>query len=1226
VWPTPTYKETTISLQNYVTEVVFMSLQFIIGPAGSGKTRHIVRSIVDSLINDGEVLSGAMPHPAPNILLLVPDQATFQMEKRVLEESCLEGFMRLQVLSFRRLAWKVLEETGGVTLPFMTAVGRTMAIQSILWENRKNLTVFAPLVNYPGFRDTLSQALHELYAYDIAPEEMQESVLKGPKIPFLEQKVQDLATVYREYASFLRGRFLDPHDSMRLSAEKMSGSSLVKGAMVFVDGFSGFTSDEYRLLEAIMEHAQDVYVALCMDRAETEMPLSETSLFYPTRDTLERLREIAWKRGIRQSEPIYLEGSRGGSRFKSSELAILEAGLRRWGGYRLRRDKASQVRDTARSSDDHALWEELRPASTGGVKILAAANPLTEVEFVAREILHLVRDEGYRYRDITVETREMEPYDDIIPLVFRDHGIPFFLDRKRPLSHHPLSELLRSAMDVALTGFSSEAVFRYLKTDLVPVSREAVDMVENYVLAHGITGERWISQVPWRYRRRYTQREESEPESWGEAEFCDSVRRKAVSHLAKFCRSLKGQESLTASAISRALYDLLIDLDVPGSLGKWQDEAEAQGDLASGLEHAGLWDKVMEILEQAAEILKDQHCDLSTYAMILDAGLEDIRLGVIPPSLDQVLVGTLDRSRQPECAVTFLIGALAGSFPKRHSENGIFTDSEREHLEKQGFTLDPGSRVRQLHEKYLVYIALTRPSVKLYISYPLGDQEGGGLEPSHIVGIVRRILGDKQEIFVPQIPLAEEDFTYIVPARIRGLTVRQLAAKKAGTLSSMWAEALRYLTDPERYGSARRVLEALSFRNQVRPLPRNIVNALYGETLRTSVSRLESFAACPFSHFAANGLRLKEREIYSLEPADAGTFLHEALKEFVTRASGPNANWADLAREEVWKIADEVTERLVPQLQDEIFMSSARHSYVARVLNRITRRAAEVLTEHRKKGEFVPAALEARFGLDDGMPPMRIPLAGGEVLLRGQIDRIDALIREGVTYLCVIDYKSSPRPLDLTDVYNGLSLQLLVYLLVAVESWPEIAGTTTTILSGLTVPEFAGQVLPAGALYFVTRDPVINSEVPIGASDAQQQVMKALRMSGLVTSDIKVLRSMDPLDRGYSNIIPVSFTKTGVGANSKIVPAGDFGDLLEFVREKVREVSGQILSGRADIFPFRKGQKRACTYCPYGPLCVFDVLVPGNQYRVIKPIPKEEFWKNVRQRQVKGGKSHDFAP
>ncbi len=1039
-----------------------MGLQFIIGPAGSGKTRYIVESIVDRLITDGDMLSDLTTRPLPNMLFLVPDQATFQMEKRVLEETRLKGFMRLQVLSFRRMAWKVLEETGGVTVPFMTAVGRNMALQSILWQNRKALTVFAPLVNYPGFRDTLSQALQELYAYDIAPEDLQKTVLTGREVPFLEQKVQDLATVYREYALFLKGRFLDPNDSLRLSAEKMGGSSLVKGATIFVDGFSGFTPDEYRVLEAVMEHAQDVHVALCMDRAETLAPLGETSLFHPVRDTYEKLREIAWKRGVLQYESVHLGETDGESRFRSHELAVLEDGLRRWGGHRApvpanRSEEPVtplETRAMAGAVQTRTATALLTAASAGGVHILAAANPLTEVEFVAREILRLVRDEGYRYRDITVETRETEPYADIISLVFRDHGIPFFLDRKRPLSHHPLSELLRSAMDAALTGFSSEAVFRYLKTDLVPVDRESVDILENYVLAHGITGERWISEAPWRYRRRYTQREDLEPEGREEAEFCDSIRRSAAAHLSTLYRSLSQQKPLTASAISRALYDLLIDLDVPGSLGKWQDEAEAQGDLASALEHAGLWDRVMEILEQAGEILKDENCDLSTYALILEAGLEDVRLGVIPPSLDQVLVGTLDRSRQPECAATFLVGALAGSFPKRHFENGIFTDSERGHLEKRGFTLDPGSRVKQLHEKYLVYIALTRPSLRLYMSYPLGDQEGNALEPSHIVGVVRRILGDKKETFIPHVPLAE-DLDCVVPARIRGLTVRQLADKKPDILGSVWAEALRWLTDPIRENDVRPVLEALSFKNQVPPLSRIIVKALYGETLKTSVSRLESFAACPFSHFASNGLRLREREIYRLEPADAGTFLHEALREFVAEVSGANMDWAALAKEDAGRIADRVTERLVPRVQDEIFMSSARYSYVASVLKRITRRAAEVLTEHRKQGEFVPAALEARFGFDGGIPPMRLSLEGGDqVLLRGQIDRIDALVQGGATYLRVIDYKSSPRPLDLTDVYHGLSLQLLIYLLVALESWPKIAGA----VGGLAAQGFPGQV------------------------------------------------------------------------------------------------------------------------------------------------------------------------
>ncbi len=1155
-----------------------MGLNFLIGPAGSGKTHYIVNRIIEKLLRptgDG----GA-------ILLLVPEQATFQMEKRVLEDDRLKGFMDLQVLSFRRLAWKILDESGIPETPFMTAVGKSMALQSILWKTRKDLSVFRLLVDYPGFRDELSSALEELAAYGHVPDDLENPSFAGTQVPFLSQKAKDLALVYREYQMFLKDRFLDPSDTQKLAASKAHKCGLLKGATVFVDGFSGFTPDEYALLGAVLEHARHVEVALCIDRREATAPSSDMGLFRQSKDAYEKLKRIAWQKGVKLEPDVYFGDKSEVFRFKNQELRNLEAGFR------------------------NEILTQPVSQSDPGVQIISAANPWAEVEFVAREILHLVRDCGYRYKDITVELREMGQYSEIIPLVFKDHGIPFFLDRKKSLSHHPLSELLRAAMDAAITSFSSQAVFRYLKTDLVPVEREAVDVLENYVLAHGINGERFISETPWHYTRKFLQKEDTDAEDHREAVFCDEVRRSALLHLKLFYEDLKAQKPTTAKGVSRALYDLLIRLEVPETLEKWQDMAEEDGDLEASLEHAGLWDKAMEILEQAKEILKDQNCDLKTYALLLDAGLEDVRLGVIPPSLDQVLVGTLDRSRQPECDATFLMGAVAGAFPKRHQEGGIFTDKERSHLERLGFELEPGSRVRQLHEKYLAYIALTRAGSKLYISYPLGDSEGNAQEVSHVVGTVCRILGQKSETFVSQNP-DEDSLDYIVPARVLGFTVRKLADEKTEVLSPMWLGALQWLTQPTRVADSAKAIKALNFNNYVEPLPMLVVRGLYGDALKTSVSRLERFAACPFSHFASDGLKLKERDIYRLEPADAGTFLHEAMRDFVSMAALGDGKWAELSREQILDMADTAAQKLLPQVQDEIFMSSARYSYVGSVLNRITRRAAQTLTEHMKRGGFVPKALEARFGFPGHIPPFRIALAGGEeVILRGQIDRIDALELSDETYIRVIDYKSSPRPLDLLEVYHGLSLQLLIYLMVAVESWSQVVGGS----------QRRQNVLPAGALYFVLRDPPISKKGPISPDELEAETLKALKMSGLCTDDIRVLRLMDSQATRQSPIIPVTFTQSGVSRNSKTVAQDDFSQLLDFVRGKVRQMSQEILSGRVDAKPYRRGAKRACTFCPYGPLCMFDVLLKGNDYRLIKTVPKESLWQDIREyKDTKGG-------
>jgi ATP-dependent helicase/nuclease subunit B len=1202
-----------------------LSLRFIAGPAGSGKTTYITSEIVSELLRrrgrpsgaPAGVRSSGLPVASPPLLLIVPDQATFQMERKVLEDPRLDGFVDLNILSFRRLCFKVLEECGGVSLPFITQVGRSMAIQSVLWEHRKDLTVFAPMVDYPGFRETLGKTLQELSLYEVTPGDMRPALGSATHLPYLEQKVHDLEVVFRGYREFLAGRFFDPEDYLDMAAAKIPGSSLVRGSTVWIDGFSGFTPKEYRVLRAIMESAERTNVALCLDKQELSRPPSTSGLFHPTRQVYENVLAQAKDAGV-PIEPVVHLGEDGVlPRFRGSpDLARLEMSVR------LSRDHSGPSPgnpDWTPSSSPgttHA-GAQLNSPEQPGVVIVSAANPLAEVEYVAREIIRLVRDEGLRYRDITVEARDLSGYAELVELVFADHEIPFFLDRKRALSHHPLSELVRSGLEVVTGSFPSDSVFRYLKTDLVPVEREVVDRLENYVLSHGIQGERWISDRPWSYVRRSMVSDEKAVSESEDAQFADAARRQAVLHLEKFYRRLKGRKGgLTASEVSKAIYDLLVDLDVPATLEHWQSLAEESGALAEARDHAGVWDKVMEILEQAEEILGEREVDLKTYAVLVEAGLEDIRLGVIPPSLDQVLVGTLDRSRQPECRATFLIGALTGVFPRRQSEDSVFTDEERAHLEERGMELEPDSKIRQFHEQYLVYIALTRPSMRLYISYPLGDAEGKAETPSHVVGMVKRVFPGRGEVMAAMEPSGKwpDDLDYVVPARARGIAARRLSFLRQGLRAGeVWAETYRWLIEPERLDVSRVVLGSLSFTNKLRPLDRSLIRKLYGTAPVTSVSRLERFGACPFYHFAADGLGLKERDIYRLEPADAGTFLHDAMKEFVERLGASGADWSDLTETDVRSLAGSIVDELVPDVRNELFMSSARYRYVAGVLKRIVGRAASVTAEHMRRGGFRPVCTEVKFGMEGGLPPYRIKVGSREeVLIRGQIDRVDLGFSRGQPYVRIVDYKSSGRSLDLVEVWSGLSLQLLVYLLVALENWPLIAGITSP-----DGPLPISEPLPAGALYFTLRDPMISAQGPVPPDLSAKNVTKALRMTGLLIDDPDVLRVMDSDSRTHSDIIPVTFTSKGVGARSSVAGLADFQALLGYVRRKVKEMCDRIFSGDIEIAPYRRGQVRACRFCPYGPLCSFDILVPGNRYRVIVP-PPGGIWEEIRGGDARG--------
>ena len=965
-----------------------MGLRFIIGPAGSGKTRYMINAVIEGLlcqdadmqysahsaagpsgadlraahraepgVNSGadpESHRGAEPGAHPGaysradsearsgarsgvlsrspVLVIVPDQATFQMEKAILDDGRIQGFMDLQVLGFRRLCFKVLDETGGITRPFITPVGRSMAVQSILWEHKDRFSVYAPMVNYPGFREEVIQALSEFNSYDVKPEDLEalatgeatgEAAEEGNP-PFLAQKLKDLELIYRKYAAFLQDNFLDPDDCLKLAAERIPESHLIRNATVWIDGFSGFTPREYQVIGAILKTASQVNLALCMDREEIQHPPRETSLFHPVREVYEKVLDLCSEHGVPVEDAIILGQEGALPRFKHPELACVESAFR---------------------AKHRGPWQVFQPPSDceapggtglipGGVNLVCAVNPVAEVEYVAREILRLVREEGLRFKDITVELRNLQKYKDLIEMVFTDHRIPYFLDIKSPLSHHPLAELIRSAFDIVAADFGFDAVFRYLKTDLAPAEREAVDgwkttclrpaseagvapgrglAVHSRILRRMRKG--WMTsrrrvcmrsrRKVWRSRRRGASKAEGRagrrtgteieegpeegpekvwieigaragrsigegPRSRIDNRRIDAIRRQAMSAFSRFYSKLTGAGELTAEGISLALYDLLTDLRVQETLARWQEECTRRGDLISAIEHAGIWDKVLEILEQAVEILGSRTCDVETYALLINAGLEGIRLGAIPPSLDQVLVGSLDRTRQPECRVTFLLGASEGDLPMKHGERGVFTDQERELLLKAGLNLEPSSRLRQLHEEYLVYIALARPREALYVSYPLGDKDGNAVFPSPVIGWLKGVMPYKQTRFVPTGPPGTypEDLDYLAPATVWGVTTRRLSFLRQGVAPGVvWEEVYRWMLQPSRLPKTRKILSSLSFTNYLGRLGEPLSHMLYGRPLVTSVSRLERFQECPFRHFAADGLRLKQRQVFKQDPS-----------------------------------------------------------------------------------------------------------------------------------------------------------------------------------------------------------------------------------------------------------------------------------------------------------------------------------------------------------------------
>jgi ATP-dependent helicase/nuclease subunit B len=1194
-----------------------MAVRFIIGRAGSGKSRRCLDEIRGKL-KQGE--SG------PPLILLVPEQATFQAEYALVTTPELGGVIRAQVLSFRRLAYRVMQEIGGAARIHISETGKKMLLHKILHRRKDELRLFSSAANQMGFIDKLNELFSEFKRYRVDSDKLDDHLHNTREIwtqarSFPADKLQDISIIYRDFEHEISRHYIDSEDYLAVLAENMDKSDYITNAEIWIDGFNGFTPQEFNVLAGLMVHAANATFALCLDKPyEAAVKPHELDLFHPTATTMIRLLELAAQlevaiepvRRLNENEPADSNSAEadadrrtGGSealpRFRSSSmLAHLE---RNYG----------RVKRTAYASSPDA--------SPNGISIHTAVHRRAEVEGAAREMLKLVREGHCRWRDISVMVRNIEDYHDLLSTIFKDYEIPYFFDRKRSVSHHPLVEFIRSALEVVNQNWRYDAVFRCIKTDfLLPLEeqdngnllsewRHRADELENYVLMFGIHGSRWTDVQPWEFKLRYSLEEESEARTEQDAALLQRIhdtRSIVASPLRAFQRRLKAAGSV--KEMTEALYDLLESIGAADRLEAWSMDAVQRGKPEQAREHAGIWSSVMDLFDELVEMMGEQTLAADVYAKILDTGLDSIKHGLVPPSLDQVVVGSMDRTRSGSIKHCFLLGVNEGIMPARVIEGSLLAEAERAAIAESGLELAPGSRRKLLDEQFLIYTTLTVATHGLWLSYPLAGEEGKSLLPSEVIRQVRQLFPQLEPGWLwgePQ--AADPSYTQLNyaahPERALSYLIVQLTQWKRGeAIADIWWEIYNWFCmQPIWRERLQRLTAALFYKNVEAPLSSSVSLQLYGEQMRTSVSGMERFAACPFAHFISYGLRLQERRIYRLEAPDIGQLFHAALSMFAQTVHEDRIEWSALTADECLRRAEFAVDRLSPRLQSEILLSSRRHHYIARKLKSIVGRAAVVLGEHARRGSFVPLALELAFGPDASLPPLVFNLAGGVTMETiGRIDRVDAAELGDTLALRVIDYKSSQTDLRLPELYYGLSLQMLTYLDVVVSHAERWLGRKAT---------------PAGALYFHVHNPLLRTNNAVSPEQAESDIFKRFKMKGLVLKDKEAVRLMDhTLDKGSSLLIPVGLKTDGDFTKaSSVVSESQWDTLRKYTRKTISDIGTGIAQGAVDIRPYRMGKKTACAHCSYKSICQFDPLIEGNEMRLLPLKSKEEAWKAIEE-------------
>ncbi|MFS0613678.1 helicase-exonuclease AddAB subunit AddB [Lederbergia ruris] len=1144
-----------------------MSFRFVIGRSGTGKTTLFLDEIKEKLEND--------PNGHP-ILYIVPEQMTFLSEYQLINTSGITGMIRAQVYSLTRLAWRVLQETGGMGRKRITSTGMNMLIRKIIEDHKEELKLFKKASDKTGFIQQIETVLTEFQHYCITPEELAEKktdLAFGASTRVLADKLHDLELLYSKFIQGLEGKHVGTNDYLDLLAESIKDSSYLKDAEIYIDGFHSFTPQEYRVIEELTNHCKRVSIALVLDRPFKygTMP-DDLYLFRTTGETYSRLFELMRSNHIQIEDDVFLYQCK---RFEEESLQHLQSQFEK---------------------RPHQPFTE-SPA----IELKIAANRRAEIEGVAREIRRLVMEKGFRYKDIAILLRNEHEYHEMLETVFYDYDIPFFLDQKRTMLNHPLIEFIRSALEVVSSQWRYEPVFRAVKTDLLfPLNenlsklREKMDRLENYCLANGIKGEQWTNSQKWTYKRYVGLEMENVPQTEEERELeaeLNASRELVVAPLQKLAKRLKKAQN--GRELCEAVYLLLEELEIPRKLEVRSLEVEKLGRLHAAREHDQAWDMVIGLLDEFVEILGEEPLSMTKFISILEAGLEAAKFSLIPPAIDQVSVANMELSRLSNVKVAFIAGLNDGVLPTSFENDGVFSDEDRTSLEEKGIKLAPSGKDLALDEDFVAYRAFTISSKQLYVSYPLANEEGKALLPSPYLKRIQGLFPEMKTSYEVSEPIEldfEEQLSYIYhPTTAIAYLSRQLQMKKRNyPIADFWWDVYNFFVEhPTRKIKARHILSSLFSSNKARKLSGETSQALYGKEILASVSRMELFHACPFSHFSAHGLRLHERDIFRLEAPHIGDLFHAALKWIANEIKHQNVEWRHLNHSECIKLAKDAVHQLAPKLLNQILLSTNRYFYIKRKLEQIIARATFILGQHAQSSGFDPIGIELAFGPFKDLPPLTFTLKNGtKMQLQGRIDRVDKAEDENGLYLRVIDYKSSARALDLNEVLYGLSLQMLTYLDIVITHAPQLIGT---------------EAIPAGVLYFHVHNPMVDSEQNLPEDQIEKEILKQFKMKGLLLGQADVVQLMDTsLSSGTSDLIPAGLKKDGhLTSRSSAASREDFDSLQQYVRKLYKDSGEQIMDGQVSISPYKLNDRTPCQFCAFKPVCQFDPSQEENDYRLI---------------------------
>ena len=1114
-----------------------MSLRIIYGRAGTGKSEYCYREIAEKIKADNQ------------ILIITPEQFSFTAEKKLMEAIDANAVFNAEVVTLSRMAYRVINEIGGRTETNLSKCGKAMLIYSILNNNKKELKLIGKNDENVDMLDT---AITEFKKHGISIEQLKQEIDKQEDI-YLKNKLTDLSLVYEGFENQLSGKYIDETDLLTILAENIDNTDMFINQYIYIDEFAGFKKQEYQIIEKLILVANQVTVTICID--ELNIPKNpNTDIFYSNENTVNKLFEIAQNYGTKVEE-IKLENK---YRFKSNELKHLEENL-----YENRPHKYTN--------------------SVENIKLFLAKNQYSEIEEVAKNILKLVRDNGYRYKDISIITKNISNYSSLARAIFDKYDIPIFIDENRDLNQNIIIQYILSVLEIFTKNWSYESVFNYIKTGFSNIEEDEIFKLEKYCLKWGIKQNKWKKEFTY---GKYEEKDKTEIER------LERIRKDIVNPLMKLKSDIDNDK--TAEGISKSIYKFLVEENIAERINKKIEELEKVGQVDLVKEYQSSLQTILDILDEIVLVFSDDKMTIDKYAQILKVGFKNSNLTKIPGTQDQVIMGDVDRSRSHKVKAIFIIGLNDGEFPSVHKDEGFLNDLDRETLKQDGIELAKGTIENLYEDNFNIYKAFSTAEEKLYLLYSSSDVQGKALRPSMLINKIKKIypmLQEESDVIETKSEVLNKKTTY------DELIIQLSKLKEQDEIDKVWYYVYDYYKkDTEWNTKLEQNLKGLNYTNIPEKIEQTNIDKLYGNTLVTSISKLERYRSCPFSYYLQYGLKIKPEEELKIQTLNTGTFIHEIIDEFFEAVREAGIKLAEITDEQLAEIINKIIDEKLKQSQNYIFTSTAKYRALVVRLKKIIQKALKYIIGTLVQSRFEVLGTEVEFGENGKYKPIRLTLEDGKrIEIIGKIDRIDTAQSEDGRYLRIIDYKSSAKNIDLNEVYAGLQIQLLTYLDAACKE---------------------EDLMPAGVLYFSMLEQMIKADKRMEQEEIEEKIRANFKMKGLILADVNVVKLHDKkLEKGSSALVPAYIDKEGNLSEKKTsgVTAEQFEELQKYMYIVIKQISKEILGGNIDLKPYYKDKKTPCKYCDYKSVCGFNMGGCENNYNYIDKKSKEEILAKIKK-------------